>query len=430
MALKEDSAKYLLDESEWVPAGYKRTEVGLIPEDWKTPPLCEILKTTQLGGNYKNSERETNWPLIKMGNLGRGSINLDKIEFIDSSQTPSERDKLRKYDVLFNTRNTLELVGKVAIWRNELPEAFFNSNIMRMDFDKEHVSSNPFMNYILNTSLAIKSLRGIATGTTSVAAIYSRDLIKIRIPLPTKAEQEAIAEALSDADALIEALEQLIAKKRQLKQGAMQELLTGKRRLPGFSGEWEVKRLGELADIDSENLGSDTDPNLSFNYISLEDVDEGALRSYSEHVFRTAPSRARRKLRTGDILVSTVRPNLMSHLLFRAEEGRWICSTGFSVVRCKKDFSHPNYVYFHMFAYTVVKQIETLLTGSNYPAINGGDVRTLTIPLPTFEEQTAIAKTLSDMDSEVAELETKLAKARAVKQGMMQQLLTGKIRLV
>jgi len=214
-----------------VKQGYKQTEVGVIPEDWDTPELGAVLKSMQLGGNYKNSERETNWPLIKMGNLGRGSIKLNKLEFIDTSEPPVSRDRLQKDDVLFNTRNTLELVGKVAIWLDELPEAYFNSNIMRMDFNETRVSSKRFMNYILNTSQSLTSLRGIAIGTTSVAAIYSRDLVKVRVPLPTKAEQKAIAEALSDADALIESLEKLITKKRQIKQGAMQVLLTGRIRL-------------------------------------------------------------------------------------------------------------------------------------------------------------------------------------------------------
>ncbi len=229
-----------------VKPGRKQTEAGLIPEDWDTPALGVILRSMQLGGNYKNSERQTNWPLIKMGNLGRGSIKLDKLEFIDPSQPPAVRDRLQEDDVLFNTRNTLDLVGKVAIWRNELPEAYFNSNIMRMEFDRARVSSPRFMNYILNTPQSITGLHGIAIGTTSVAAIYGRDLVKLRLPLPTPAEQDAIAEALSDADALIESLEQLLAKKRHLKQGAMQELLTGKKRLPGFSGEWEMTTYGAL----------------------------------------------------------------------------------------------------------------------------------------------------------------------------------------
>jgi type I restriction enzyme S subunit len=247
---------------------------------------------------------------------------------------------------------------------------------------------------------------------------------------PTLAEQEAIAGALSDADALIDSLEQLIAKKRLLKQGSMQDLLTGKKRLPGFEGEWEVKKLGEVTETDPENLGSDTRRDYEFNYIALEDVDRGTLASFTPLRFADAPSRARRKLRPADVVVSTVRPNLQSHLLFTQDQGNWVCSTGFCVVRCREGLTHPWFVFNLMFSGIVNRQIDVLLTGSNYPAINSSDVRGLEIPCPSYAEQTAIAAILSDMDAEIAALEAKLAKARQVKQGMMQELLTGKTRLV
>jgi hypothetical protein len=180
----------------------------------------------------------------------------------------------------------------------------------------------------------------------------------------------------------------------------------------------------------ADNLSSATSADYAFNYISLEDVDLGSLRSYSEQIFYSAPSRARRRLRTGDILVSTVRPNLQSHLLFTFAQPNWICSTGFSVVRCKMQDATPGFIFFHLFGHLVAKQIETLLAGSNYPAINGRDVKALEIPMPLLTEQTAIATILSDMDAEIAALEERLAKSRQIKQGMMQELLTGKIRLI
>jgi type I restriction enzyme S subunit len=256
------------------------------------------------------------------------------------------------------------------------------------------------------------------------------DILNFRVLTPPFTEQQAIAEALSDADALIEALEQLLAKKRQVKQGTMQELLTGKRRLPRYSGEWKTVSLGDIGEIDPENLTGRTSPDYSFKYISLEDVDFGVLRNYTELVFRLAPSRARRVVRNGDILISTVRPNLKSHLFIQDDVIDMICSTGFSVLRCNTLVANPAYVFFHLFAHPIERQIETLLTGSNYPAINSKDVKALQIPLPSLEEQTAIAEILSDMDTEIAALEGKLSKAREVKQGMMSELLTGRIRLV
>ena len=108
----------------------------------------------------------------------------------------------------------------------------------------------------------------------------------------------------------------------------------------------------------------------------------------------------------------------------------WVCSTGFAVVRCREGVTHPGYVFSHLFGYSVSQQIDALLTGSNYPAINSGDVRALEIPFPEYAEQTAIASVLSDMDAELAALEQRRDKTRALKQGMMQELLTGRTRLI
>lgn len=196
----------------------------------------------------------------------------------------------------------------------------------------------------------------------------------------------------------------------------------------GFS-EWKVKRLGEIADVDPENLSSETNPDYSFKYISLENVDRGTLQGYSEQVFRTAPSRARRKVRKGDVLISTVRPNLKSHLIIRDEVFDVICSTGFSVVRCKSGIADPLFVYFHLFSSHVEQQIEAMLTGSNYPSINSGDVKELQIPCPPLPEQQAIATALSDVDDLIAKLEALITKKRNIKEAAMQQLLTGKQRL-
>ncbi|WP_162344144.1 restriction endonuclease subunit S [Cyclobacterium salsum] len=199
-------------------------------EGWEVKKLHEILASTQLGGNYQNSKKASGPPLIKMGNIQRGYISLEKVEQIISQQL-DERDKLRFHDLLFNTRNTLELVGKVAIWKNELPLAYFNSNLMRMVFKDEFISSNYFMNSLFNTEGVIKSLKDIATGTTSVAAIYTKDLLHLSISYPDKTEQTRIARILSNMDTEIEQLEAQLTKYRQLKVGMMQELLTGKKRL-------------------------------------------------------------------------------------------------------------------------------------------------------------------------------------------------------
>lgn len=412
-----------------VKKGYKHTEVGVIPEDWEPRNLHECVRSDApiCYGILMPGENVINGvPVIKVRDITNGVIVEDQLLLthpkIDAAYS---RSRLLGGDVLLTIRGT---TGRVAV----VPPTLNHSNITQ-DTARIRPKANTnflFLYFILQCP-AVQEQIVLNTVGQAVKGINIRDVKRIEFPLPrTLAEQEAIASALSDADAWIESLEQLIAKKRQIKQGAMQELLTGKRRLPGFSGKWEMKRLGDVADADPENLDSSTSLEYEFNYISLEDVDCGILQSYSEQVFGSAPSRARRKVRKNDVLVSTVRPNLFSHLLFALNGQHWVCSTGFCVVRCMAGKTNPYFVFSHLFTNEIKEQIECLLTGSNYPSINSGDVKALQIPIPPYDEQNAIAGVLADIDSEIESLESKLSKAREIKQGMMQELLTGRIRLV
>ena len=197
-----------------------------------------------------------------------------------------------------------------------------------------------------------------------------------------------------------------------------------------FSGEWETKRLGEISEINPQNFSSNTNPNYKFNYITLEQVDSGKLIGYSEEIFRSAPSRAQRVLQNGDVLMSTVRPNLTAHLLFQEQVPNAVCSTGFAVLRAKHNLSVPYFLFSQLFSEGVNDQIDKILSGSNYPAINSRDVNLIEIPCPPqIEEQRAIAEVLSDVDGLINALDALIAKKRAIKQATMQQLLTGKTRL-
>jgi len=410
-----------------VKRGYKQTEVGVIPEDWELRVLPSTCWFQEGPGLRQWQFTASGMKVINVTNLENGVLNLGRT---DRHIAMSEFRRMYQHFaidagdiVMASSGNSY---GKTAIVREEDLPLMMNTSVVR--FKPCEAGDYHFVWAFLNSRIFRDQIDLIITGGAqpNFGPYHLRNVLTPWPPLP---EQRAIAAALSDADALISALDKLVAKKRDLKQAAMQQLLTGKQRLPGFHGEWEVKKLGGITDVDPENLGSDTSPDYSFKYISLEDVDAGALRGYTEQVFRTAPSRARRKLRRGDVLVSSVRPNLKSHLLIRDEISDTICSTGFSVLRCKPGLADPEFVFSHLFAGDIGQQIESLLTGSNYPAINSGDVKALTIACPSLEEQRAIAAILSDMDAEIGALERKRDKTRLLKQGMMQELLTGRIRL-
>lgn len=186
---------------------------------WKHCKLKDVLISYRLGGNYSNAETVTSYPLIKMGNLGRGSINLDKIEYIPEDQIIDPEDLIKKNDLFFNTRNTLDLVGKVALWRGELPIAYYNSNLLRLDFE-----NNIFMNYLFNEQKTLEKLKAIASGTTSVAAIYTKDLLKINLEIPCLEEQNKIASFLSSIDQKVDVVAQQIEQAKQWKKGLLQQM--------------------------------------------------------------------------------------------------------------------------------------------------------------------------------------------------------------
>ncbi len=271
-----------------------------------------------------------------------------------------------------------------------------------------------------------RSFQAEAIGTTTLY-VTIRMLRAAKIPLPKLEVQRAIAEALSDADAFIESLEQLLAKKRQIKQGAMQELLTGKKRLPGFSGKWNVKRIAEIASLRSEK--NSTGEALTVLTCSKHVGFVDSLSYFKNQVFSRDTS-GYKVIRRGEIGYPS------NHV----EEGSIGLQDLYDVALVS-----PIYVVFSIvegvnsfFFHRLLKldsYRQEFATATSSSVDRRGSLRWPTfseiiVRLPRFEEQTAIAVILSDMDAEIAVLEAKLAKARNIKQGMMQELLTGRIRLV
>ena len=417
---------------ELIKAKYKETEVGLIPEDWEVISIDEAIKTTQLGGNYQNSESENDCPLMKMGNLDRGFFKFNKIEYV-VGQEPSKRDLLNYGDVIFNTRNTLDLVGKVAVWKNELDKAYFNSNLLRFEFDESKISSSFFFNYLINTKRNISQLRSIATGTTSVAAIYSRDLTKVLIAKPTLTEQKVIATALSDVDDLIANLDKLITKKKAIKQGAMQQLLTppnkGGKRLAGFTGEWVEKKLGDVAQMNSGGTPSSKVSeyyNGDINWVSITDMTNTGkyIISSGKKITEEGLQNSSARLFPKDTVLLAMYASIGKCTIAKAEVTTSQAILGITV----NNSLDIEYLYY----YLIYKKDELISQGQQgtQSNLNKGMVQNIIMCLPQIKEQNAIAKILSDMDLDIEQLETKKTKYQDIKQGMMQELLTGKTRLV
>lgn len=411
--------------------GYKQTEVGVIPEEWDVKTLGSVLSKGRLGGNYANQDAYSELPLMKMGNLARGYFDLSKVQFITPGVRPEFPHQLVYGDVLFNTRNTLDLVGKVAIWRDELPVAYYNSNLMRLEFDPEQVCSNEYANYALNTQGSVSRLRALATGTTSVAAIYTRDLMKLQVLVPPLPEQRAIAAALSDMDALLDGLDRLIAKKRYLKQAAMQKLLTGQTRLPGFQGEWEFVSMREIL-TQNATYGIVTAEAFVQNGVKMlrgGDIVDGRIKADLPMVSKEKSAEyIRTVLVRDDVVIALVGYPGASAKIPDELVGANI-SRAVGLLR-PNDKVAADFLVCFLNSPSGRRMVLAPSAGSAQQVVNLAALNKLEFRIPRLPEQEAIAAVLSDMEVELLALEARRDKTRHLKQAMMQELLTGKTRLV
>lgn len=366
-----------------------------------TGPFGTLLKASEYGG-------AEGVPLISVGEIREGFLRVtDETPTVSAIVTKRlPQYLLREGDIVFGRKGGVE---RSAIINRHQVGWFLGSDGISIRLKEGFHRS--FFGHAFRSSTVQSWLLQNASGTT-MPSLNQAILGAVEIPFPedTK-EQEAIAEALSDADALIEGLERLIAKKRLLKQGAMQDLLTAKRRLPGFSGEWVDSPLGEIArlyqpvTISAKKMKEHGFPVYGANGVV------GSFDQYNHETWQciitcrgstcgTVNRTVNKSWITGNAMVANIdaNPKVDKNFFYQALLGQ--------------DFS-------------------TCITGTGQPQIVRGPLAAFQMNLPaSLEEQQAVAEVLNDMDVEIQALETRLAKARQVKEGMMQNLLTGRIRLV
>lgn len=403
-----------------VPAGYEQAEIGVIPKDWKVVPVSALGETKRGASSLCIRYRSS------------GGVRLIRINdfFQDNPVFVEPTDEIMKYsiherDLLF--AGTGASAGASYLPKKEwigLPHSY-NAPRIRV-FES---SCKKYLLYSLRSDYVLKQQRAWFVGNAQpfldTKAISS---FSIAVP-PTRPEQEAIAEVLSDADALIESLEQLLAKKRQLKQGAMQELLTGRKRLPRFNGKWKMKRIADLAKLSKSGVNPGSTPNAFFTHFSLPAFDAGAV-PVVEHGGLIGSNKF--LVPPDAVLLSKLNPRIPRVWAPSDIPTNAVCSTEFLVLVPRED-TDRDFLAAICRSPTVSYQMELHAIGTtgSHQRINPLQALAIEVTAPEdIAEQAAIAAILSDMDAEIAELEAKLAKARQLKQGMMQELLTGRIRLV
>jgi type I restriction enzyme S subunit len=398
----------------------KPTEIGMIPEDWNLRQLSEIV--TFLDGKrrpVKDADR------ARM----RGSIPY----YGASGIVDYVNDYLFDEDLILlgeDGENILSRSSRLAFrvsgktWVNNHAHVLRPNHDINIGFLTDYLESLNYERF--NSGTAQPKLNK-----------QSCSGILVALP-PTKAEQEAIGEALSDADTLIESLEQLLAKKRHLKQGAMQELLTGRKRLPGFNGKWEVKALHEVCWFQEGPGVRNTQFTVSgIKLLNGTNIFRGILNLDSTDRFISQKEAyggyAHFLADAGDIVIAssgiTIEKFHDKVAVVRDHDLPFCMNT--STIRFKPNSQiAPDFLYQFLTSESFKRSIGGQATGSAQLNFGPSHVAKVLISLPEYAEQTAISEILSDMDAEIAIMETKLTKARDLKQGMMQELLTGRIRLV
>ncbi len=430
MEVREASAGYLVAADQRVLVGYKQTEVGAIPKDWKVVNLGAVARGIYRGASPRPID-DPRW-FDEASNIGwvRISDVTQSGRYLTETTQRLSQDGVRHSRYVSSGALIMSICATVGRPIETRIDTCIHDGFVL--FDQPSVEQG-FLYHVL------KELepRWSSKGQTGSQMNLNTGLIKsTRIPLPpTKAEQEAIAEALSDADALIESLGQLLAKKRHLKQGAMQQLLTGKKRLPSFSGEWRKGQLGEVVTYCSSGAtpyrGRPEYYKGTMKWITSGELNYNVITDTIEHISEVAVQKTNLKVHPAGTF-------LMAITGLEAAGTRGACgivgSPATTNQSCMAIYPSSELRTEFLYHYYVLRGNELALQycqGTKQQSYTAKLVRLLPIDLPpTVEEQTAIATILSDMDAELAALEAKLAKARNIKQGMMQELLTGRIRLV
>lgn len=403
---------------------YKRTEAGLLPLDWEVVQLGSLVKITSGASPSLFSFSGSGIPYFKVEQLN----NAEK--YLDAFDTPylfKRGDTVPRLSVVFAKRGAAIALNKIRILKEA---SFMDTNLMALT--PQGGIECEYLYYALDHIGLWKF-----ADTTSVPQINNKHINPIAFPLPPLAEQRDIAKALSDVDTLLDRLSRLIEKKRAIKKGAMQELLTGRRRIADFSGKWETKKLSEIgktygglsgkvkADFgrgDSSYIpfmNIMNNPVIDPGYLEIVNIQSGENqnRAHKGDLFFNGSSETPEEVGMCSVLLVEV-PNL------------YLNSFCFGLRLNKKLKTNGLFFSYYFRSDAGRELIFSLAQGATRYNLSKTKFLELKVPYPKPEEQVAVANVLFDMDSEIRKLESQLMKYQDIKQGMMQKLLTGKIRLI
>lgn len=410
---------------------FQETTIGKMPKAWKVPELSAIgdvstgKTPSTINANYWNGDI----PFIT-------PVDINESKYVYSTERKVSPEGAEQSNILPKSAVLVvcigSTIGKVAITNKE---SVTNQQINTIICDKDVIDPE-FLYYSISfRSAFLKSFSGVAAVPIIKKSLFEH----FKVPLPPLLEQKAVVKVLDTVDSAIELADKVIAKTVRLKKGFMQNLLTRGIGHTEFKDtpigkipeSWEVAKLKSVVEIDKELRDPSREiPDKTFLYIDIESVEGGTgkIKKLKRILGREAPSRARRVIHENDVIMSTVRPYLKAFAIIPRVLDNEICSTGFAVLS-HGDKILPNFLLNTLFSDQTINQCNRMMTGGQYPALNQTQVSEIITALPPLSEQHKIAEIFDKVDIKLELEKTEKEKLERIKQGLMDLLLTGKVRV-
>lgn len=422
---------------------FKKTDLGLIPEDWTVISFGDLVTYTK-GFAFKSADyKSCGVRILRVSDTNSSSI-CDKDEiYLDEEQAKQYSNwTLHEDDLVISTVGSKppmydSIVGRVVIIDKKHEGMLLNQNAVLIRARKTSKCKQLLLLNNFRSQKYINFIETIFRGNANQASITLNDLFNFQLALPTdEDEQSAVAQVLSDNDSLVESLDRLIEKKKSIKQGAMQELLTGKKRLTGYNETWEIRKLGTECDLITKGT-TPTSFGKAFktsgiNFVKIEALEENGniLKENLDFIDEDTNMLLKRSiLKENDILIS-IAGALGRVAIVTKEILPGNTNQALSICRLKKDAEiNVKYLFYFLKSSKIKKYFDLVSVQGAQANLSLENISNLNIECSSLSEQVAIAQVLSDMDSEIKVFEQKRDKYKQLKVGLMQQLLTGRIRL-
>lgn len=388
--------------------------------EWKETIWGNHIVSTHTGTNLLGEVSNKGIPLLKMGNIQRGFFDLDKMEYLAANQNPPVNCIANYGDFFYNTRNTLELVGKGATWMKKDGIYAFNSNIAICKLDGIDTF---FFNYLYNTLRSIKQVQARAKGTTSVAAVYMRDLKSIELALPHITEQQAIASYFTSLDSQISAATSRLASLKQMKAASLQAMFpqegetVPKIRFKGFEGEWNISRLGDFST--SFSGGTPTAGVAEFYGGEIPFIRSGEIHENRTELFLTEAG-------INNSSAKVVEKGTLLYALYGATSGEVGISKIKGAINQAILAIYPNKSVNKIFLSNYLQLKKQRIVGEFLQGgqgnLSGALVKSILVTYPSLEEQQAIASYFTSLDRQISLQSQRLEKLKQIKSACLDKM--------